>query len=51
MRTSLRRIDDEVTVGFIGVEYKRKGGDIAEDVMSKLPRRIRKVYVAGAKEG
>ena len=45
MRTSFRRIDNEVTVGFIGVEYKRKGGDIAEDVMSKLPRRIRKVYV------
>ncbi|BDR91438.1 glycosyltransferase family 4 protein [Vulcanisaeta souniana] len=45
MRTSPRKIDNEITVGFIGVEYQRKGGDIAEDVMSKLPRRIKKVYV------
>ncbi len=45
MRTSFRKIDNEVTVGFIGVEYHRKGGDIAEDVMAKLPRWVRKVYV------
>ncbi len=45
MVTSFRKIDDKITVGFVGVEYRRKGGDIAEDVMSKLPRRIRKVYV------
>lgn len=45
MRTSFRKIDNEITVGFVGVEYHRKGGDIAENVMSKLPRRVRKVYV------
>ncbi|WP_054853068.1 hypothetical protein [Vulcanisaeta distributa] len=45
MRTSFRKIDNKITVGFVGVEYHRKGGDIAENVMSKLPRHVRKVYV------
>ena len=45
MRTYSRKIDNVVTVGFIGVDYDRKGGDIAENVMMKLPRWVRKVYV------
>ncbi len=45
MRTSFRKVDNEITIGFIGVDYYRKGGDIAEDVMSKLPRRVRKVFI------
>ncbi|MFB6469794.1 MAG: glycosyltransferase family 4 protein [Vulcanisaeta sp. AZ3] len=45
MRTGVRRIDNVITVGFIGVDYRRKGGDIAEEVMVKLPRWVRKVYV------
>ncbi|ADY01414.1 MAG: glycosyltransferase family 4 protein [Vulcanisaeta sp.] len=45
MKTSFRKIDNKITIGFIGVEYHRKGGDIAEDIMSKLPRHIRKVYI------
>lgn len=45
MRLGVRKIDDVITVGFVGVDYRRKGGDIAEDVMSKLPRWVRKVYV------
>ncbi|MCG2863161.1 MAG: glycosyltransferase family 4 protein [Vulcanisaeta sp.] len=45
MRTQPRKIDNIITVGFIGVEYHRKGGDIAEEVMARLPRWVRKVYV------
>lgn len=39
-RTSMRR-----KVVFVGLEYWRKGGDIAEYVFSRLPRDVEKVYI------
>ncbi len=51
MVTSFRKIDNEITVGFIGVEYHRKGGDIAEDVMSKLPSALGRFMLVKAQGG
>ncbi|BCU67120.1 hypothetical protein HS7_05570 [Sulfolobales archaeon HS-7] len=33
------------TIAYIGVDYERKGGDIAEAVFERLPGNVRKVFV------